>query len=68
MYRTGMAVFQTNGFNDGVVSYLFCTNKDEDNYDEFQISNLQNKDWFIAKITAVNSAQTKKRETGQQPT
>ena len=48
---------QRRGFDDDRVSYLFCNNKGVENYNNFKISKLHtNKDRYIAKITAVNSA------------
>ena len=55
----GVLAFQSRKFDDDVVSDLFCTNKDTENRDDFQISKLQKKDIFLARIATVNSVKSK---------
>ena len=57
----GYSEFQRRGFDDDRVSYLFCNNKDVDNYNQYQIQKLQtNKSRYIAMITAANYLKAKK--------
>ena len=51
MFNMGIQEFKIRGFDDDSVSWLFCTNKDAENYNNFQIANLQKSGRFIAKIT-----------------
>ena len=51
MFNMGIQEFKIRGFDDDSVSCLFCTNKDAENYNNFQIANLQKSGRFIAKIT-----------------
>ena len=60
VYIIGLLTFKSRGFDDDRVSHLFCINKDADNYNNFQIPNLQKSNHFIAKITTENAAKALK--------
>ena len=66
MFRMSMSQFKKErGFGDDGVYRLFCDNKDSENYYDFQISNLQKKDSYIAKIRAVKTGKARNKNEGQ---
>ena len=70
-FKMGQSKFLKSGFDDQGVSRLLCNNKDENNYNDYHITNLQkNKARYIANLTAVNSANAQKftdRQTSNLP-